>query len=61
MSIKRFRPYYFDPLTVTGHTATMRENTEGDYVLYSEYERLEKLCVDFARTIGEALIEKRHG
>ena len=37
--IKRFRPYYFDPHRLTGHEATMRQNSEGDYVLHTDYSR----------------------
>jgi hypothetical protein len=38
--VQRFRPYYFDPATATGHPATTRANLEGDYVLYADYEAL---------------------
>lgn len=32
--VNRFRPYYFDPVSVTGHEATMRQNSEGGWVRY---------------------------
>jgi len=38
--VDRFRPYYFDNVAVQGHPATMRQNTEGDWVRYTDYQAL---------------------
>jgi hypothetical protein len=38
--VMRFRPYYFDPVAQTGHMATMRANSGGDYVRWEDFERL---------------------
>lgn len=39
----------------------MRDTEKTELVLAEDYERLETLCVDFARAIGEALIEQKKG
>jgi hypothetical protein len=39
--VRRFRPYYFDPTKLLGHEATMRQNTEGDYVLHEDFAKVE--------------------
>lgn len=36
--VDRFRPYYVDPAAVTGHNATMRQNSTGDWVRFSDYD-----------------------
>lgn len=67
MTVERFRPYYFDPVTITGHSATMRANSEGDWVRYEDFERLDadaageriereswqRIAADRNRVIGE--------
>lgn len=60
--VKRFRPYYVDPVTVTGHQATMRENLEGDYVTHSDYAILEDELAgvrQINRLQAEALADER--
>lgn len=54
--VKRFRPYYFDPINLTGHEATMRQNTEGDYVLASDYDAL---AAETTAYVDKLVAEKR--
>jgi len=35
--MKRYRPYYLDLRTLNAFDSTMRENREGDYVLYADH------------------------
>lgn len=51
MSVPRFRPYYFDPRNQTGHDATMRQNSKGDYVLHSDYAELEAGVAEVFRMV----------
>lgn len=36
----------------------IRDTAKTELVLASDYDKLEKLCVDFARAVGEALIDQ---
>ena len=38
--VTRYRPYYFDPRNQTGHEATMRANSDGAYVQWTDYVTL---------------------
>jgi len=42
--VTRYRPYYFDPRNLTGHEATMRANSEGAYVEWTDYVTLLNEC-----------------
>jgi hypothetical protein len=48
ITMQRFRPWYFNPTTVTGHDATMRANSEGGWVRYEDAtEDIERVRASF--------------
>jgi hypothetical protein len=52
-TLKRYRPYYFDPLAQRGHAAEMRQNTDGPYVAHADHVRAMKEAEALAKTLRE--------
>jgi hypothetical protein len=50
-TVTRYRPYYSDQTKVKGFDATMRENSEGDYVRWEDYAATDRLLGDMLAVI----------